>query len=333
MKEKNIVQLIKNKDIQGLKPVVLVYGNENLLKKQLINLFKEKTDKDIHILWGDETSLDEIEDIFSTGSLFSKGNIGFVIDADPFLESLNKKDIARLTNILNNILSSNNSIIFISNKEKIPSKEPYKSIVAIGDVVVSAKLTKKAFLISLKKKIQSIGKKIDDDTLKYLGEKLSYSLEYAKQEVEKLLIYISDKEKITKEDVDSIVTPKVEENIFSFVLSFFLKDKNSVKTLKNLLSTGYHPFEIQGLLLSYINKALLIYEFKDKGVSSEEAFLKAGIKHPAQKGTYQKIIQTLKKEDMINLLKGLYELENNQKIHFEDIEKKLEEFILGHINR
>ncbi len=331
MKEKNIVQLVKNRDIQTLGSVVFIYGTENLLKKQLIDILKEKSDKDIHIFWGDELEISELLEVFSGGSLFSAGNIAVIFEADAFLEKVSKKELQLLKSILEKVKSSSDSLVFVSNKEKVPSKEPYKSIVSAGDTVVSNKLTPKAFVMSLKKKIQSYGKGIDDDTVKYLAGKLKNSLEYAKQEVEKLILYVQDKEKIEKSDIDAIITPKLEENIFSFIADFFTKKKSAVFSLKNLLETGYHPFEIQGLILFYINKLLVVLSYMENGYTVEEGLDRAGIKHPAQKGIYKKILSVQSRDSLIELLKDLYNLEKSQKVYFEDIEKKLENFIVSHI--
>ncbi len=331
MKELNIVQLIKKQNIEDLDPIVFVYGSENLLKKQFVDILKKKTEKEIHILWGDEISLEDLNDVFSSGSLFSKGNLGIILESDSFLDKINKKDLERFKSILERIEKGNDQVVFITNKDKIPSKEPYKTIKEKADIVVSGKLTPKAFLISLKKKIEASGKSIDEETLKYLAKKLSYNLQYAKQEVEKLLLYTEGKKEIQKDDIDKVVVPKVEENIFSFITAFFSKEKKSLQMLKNLVSTGHHPFEIQSLIFNYANKMLLIYSEKEKGKSAEEAFNEAGIKHPAQKGTFKKILSYYKKKDVIDLIKELYQLEISQKVYFEDIEKKLEEFVIKRI--
>ncbi len=332
MKEISIVQIIKNKSLDFLKPVNIVYGSEHLLKKQLVQLIKEKTDKDIHILWGDETEIEEFYEIFSSGSLFSSGNIAIIFNADIFLDKIERKKREQFFRFLEKLSKEEkDSVIFILNKEKVPSKEPYKSIIKYAQIIVSNKLTQKAFLISLKKKIQNNGKKIDDETLKYLADKLKNSLEFAKQEVEKLLVYTEGKDEITKEDIDAVVTPKLEENIFSFVLSFLTGDKKSIKMLDNLLETGYHPFEIQALILSYLNKSLVLATAKDKGEPLKDAFEKVGIKHQMQQGVYKKILSFQTKENLINMIRDLYELEIKQKTQFEDIEKKLKEFILKEI--
>ncbi len=331
MKELNIVQLIKNKDFSSLKPVVFVFGNEPLLKKQFADILRKNTKKEVHTFWGDEISIEDLSQVFSSGSLFSEGNLCIVFESDNFLDRITKKELPALKSILDSLLPEKDQVVFISSKEKIPSKEPYKTVKEKASLVLSTRLTPKAFLISVKKKIENSGKKIDDETLKYLTKKLNNDLLYAKQEIEKLLVYTEGKKSVEKEDIDAVVIPRVEENVFSFLTSFFSKDRSSVKMLENLIQTGHHPFEIQSLILTYANKLLIIFEKKSHGVPLEEVFEQTGVKHPAQKGTFKKLISNTEKKEILNLVKELYNLELSQKVYYEDLEKKLENFVLNYV--
>ncbi|NPA53633.1 MAG: hypothetical protein GXO21_03085, partial [Aquificae bacterium] len=117
MKEKNITSFIKNKkQILDLKPVIAIYGNENFLKKQFISILRENSEKDFHILWGDETTLEDLENILSSGSLFSKGNTVVLLEADNFLDTLSKKEIEKLNLLLRSLNSPNNTLVFVLNK-------------------------------------------------------------------------------------------------------------------------------------------------------------------------------------------------------------------------
>ena len=141
MAEKNIIQLIKNFELDHLKPVVLIYGSEDFLKKQFVNKLKEKNK--VHILWGDEVSFTNLKDIFSSSALFSEGNIAVLFDFDAFLSRLTKEEQKNLPEFLERI-EKPDRLILVSKKEKIPSKEPFKSIKDLADIVFSHKLTTKA---------------------------------------------------------------------------------------------------------------------------------------------------------------------------------------------
>ncbi len=324
MAEKSIIQLIKNFDPKQLKPVVLIYGSEDFLKKQFVDRLKEKSK--VHILWGDEAGFVNLKDIFSSSALFSKGNTAVLFDFDAFLTKLNKDELKKLTEFLKKITKPDR-LILVSKKEKLPAKEPFKTIKDLADIIVSNRLTPKAFMISLKNKIEKNGKKIDEQTLKHLSSKLKNDLWYAKQEVEKLLIYASDKEIITKEDVDLVVTPKIDENIFLFLDRFFEKNPQALKMLKDLIDTSHHPFEVQSLILNQINRLLIFKTLTQKGSPPDKVLDQMKIKHPAVRGTLKKQASKVKTEDLVDMIKDLYETEKKQKVEYMDIFETFEEFV------
>jgi len=329
MAEKNIIQLIKNFDPDKLKPVVLIYGSEDFLKKQFVSRLKEKSR--VHLLWGDEVSFSNLRDIFSSSALFSKGNTAVLFDFDAFLSRLGKEENKNLPQFLERI-NRPDRLILVSKKEKLPAKEPYKSIKSVADVVASHRLTPKAFMISVKNKIEKNGKKIDDQALKYLASRLKNDLWYAKQEVEKLLIYASDKEKITQEDIELVVTPKVDENVFVFLDRFFEKDPQALKILKDLIDTSHHPFEIQSLILNQVNRLLIFKTLTQKGTPADKVLDQMKIKHPAMRGTIQKQASKVNTQELIDMVKDLYETEKKQKIEYTDIFRAVEEFVLKRVS-
>jgi len=331
MAEINIIQLIKNFSFEDLLPVNFVYGKEDLLKKQLVEKIKSLKGDNVHIFWGDETSIREIEEVFSSSSLFSEGNVAVLWDFESFLKGLKKDDTNRFLDILRRINSPDRFFI-IYQKDKLPLKEPFKSIKEIANIIVSPTLTPKAFVLSIKKKIEGNGKNIDDKTVLYLTSKFKNDLMYAKQEIEKLLIYVSDKDVITEEDIDKVVIPKIEENIFVFLNRFFTKDPKAVEIFINLIETTHHPFEVQSFILNQLNKLLIFRSLLDEGRSLDSVFSQLGIKHPAQKGIFQKISSVLTKEDMIRMIKELYNLEINQKINYRDIYESSIEYVLKMVN-
>jgi len=327
MKEENIIKLIKkDKNELELPSVIYIYGQENLLKKQFIDKFKS-SEKDFHFLWGDEINLSQLKDIFSSGALFSSGNIAVLWDIDSFISKLNKNQYQDFINILKEI-PQGDLLFIVSLKEKIPSKEPYKSITKIAQIINSPQLTPKAFELSVYKKIKNSGKEIDIEDLKYLVSKLPRNLYNTKQEIEKLLTYTANKEKIEKKDIDAVVVSKPETNIFVFQAQLLNKDINVLKTLKILIENGQHPFEIQSFVLNILNKILLYKSYIEKGIPKSEAFAKMKINYRPQQVAIDNASQIWTKKEIINAIKNLYETEISQKVYYENIEQKLEEFIL-----
>ncbi|WP_457623768.1 DNA polymerase III subunit delta [Persephonella sp.] len=331
MTEIKIVQLIKDFNINELQPVNLVFGKEELLKKQLSDKLKAVKGDDIHILWGDETSLNELEEIFSSSSLFSDGNVVVLWDFEGFLKNLKKDSQKKFLDLLRKI-NSPDRLFLMSDKEKFPSKEPYKSIKEFAGIIVSPPLSPKGFLLSIKKKIENSGKKIDEKSLLYLSKKFKNDLFYAKQEIEKLLNYVADKDEITIDDIDAVVIPKVEESVFVFIDKFFNRDSDAVKIFINLLETTHHPFEIQSLILNQLNKILVFKTLLEEGKPLESIYNQLNIKSPAQKGSVRKLASMLTKDEIINMIKKLYQLEIDQKVYYRDIYDSSVDYIIEMVN-
>jgi DNA polymerase-3 subunit delta len=328
MKEESVIKLLKSdiKDI-SLEPVIFIYGSEDLLKKQFIDKLKNKS-SNFHFLWGDETNLSQLTDIFSSGSLFSEGDTVVVWDIDTFISKFNKSQTEEFLKFLKSVKNPN-LLILISKKDKIPSKGIYKSIIETAFIINSPQLTPKAFEISVYKKLQREGKEISIEDLKYLISILPNNLYNTKQEIEKLLIYTADKKQITKEDIDAVITTKPQVNIFVFQNQFLKKDINAIKTFQRLVEEGQHPFEIQSFVLNILNKLLYLKTLIENKTPKAVAFSKAGINYKPQQTVMENALNVWNKNDIIKAIIKLYETEKFQKVYYEDLQKKFEEYLLN----
>jgi DNA polymerase-3 subunit delta len=328
MSEIKASQLLKEFNLSQLKPVLIIYGDEYLTKALVVEKFKSVLP--IKVYWGDELDYTSFRNHLFSKDLFSSSKAIVVRDFEAFTDKLKKDELKQIVEDIKNIKLPDR-LILVVNLEKL--EEPYKSLLKLDnvDVVISKKLTFQGFLTSLKNKLTKEGKAISDENLKYLASLLNNDLTIAKNEVEKLLLYVGDKKEITKEDIDAVVTPVFEENVFNFLDKFFKKDISALKIFINLLNNGVHPFEIQSLILSQLEKALQTKILIEAGNSLEEALNKAGISHPLQKSNISNILKSLSKEEMVKLLNNLYNLEVAQKIYYQDINETSKEFILNFV--
>ncbi|NPA51834.1 MAG: DNA polymerase III subunit delta [Aquificae bacterium] len=326
-KEQNLIKLIKNFNIEDLDTINLVYGKENFLKKQLVEKIKTQKNSGFHFFWGDDLQIPQLKDVFSNSSLFSSGDIVIIWDINQFIQKLSKKQLEEFLELLNTVTPPD-KLVLVSLQEKIPKKEPYKTILEKANIYTAPSLSSKAFMVSVKKKIEKEGLKIDDDTLLYLLSKLKKDLYHAKQEIEKLIIYTKEKKSIEKTDIDQIVYPKIEENVFSFIDKFFKKEEEVLEIFQALIQTSHHPFEIQSMILTYANRLLMIKTMQKQNIPHENIFQKLGINHPFMKTNLKKLAQNLEENQLIDLIRELYELEIKQKVRFEEPSTSFEEFLI-----
>ncbi len=319
-------QLIKDFKLEQLKPVVIIYGNEPLLKSLILEKIKNLAD--LKVLWGDEIDYKIFKNEIFSKNLFSIDKFLVVRNFDSLIEKIKKEEILKDLESI----KLPNRFFLLTNIEKIDT-EPFKSLSKSDNItfVNAVRLSQDAFIKSLKSKFQKESKTISDENLKYLASLLSNNLQIAKNEIEKLLLYTVDKEEITKEDIDNVITPVFEENVFNFLNKFFNKEKEALIIFLNLVETSVHPFEIQSLILSYVEKALNLKVLIEEGNSLEDAFSKVGIYSQIQKITFSKILKIYSKEDLVKMIKKLYKLEITQKVFYNDIIQTSTEFILSNI--
>ena len=328
MNEIKIQQLLKEFNLSNLKPLILIYGNEELTKGLFLEKVKSITPSTV--FWGDSLDFKTLLNELGTKSLFQTERTVIVRNFDEFVNNLKKDEIKLFLETLKKVILPTR-FIMVCSFDKIPSSEPYKTIVSLSDILVSSKLTPSGFYTSIKNKLSREGKKISEEDLKYLVSLLNNDLTLAKNEIEKLLLYTADKDTITKEDIDAVITPKFEDNVFIFLSQFFKKDKTALKILLNLIENGSHPFEIQSLILYQLEKTLYFKSLIDKGIDQEEAFKTVGITAPIQKANILNILKILNDEDLERLIKGLYNLEIQQKVFFQDPVEKLTEFVIKNL--
>ncbi|MCX7760038.1 MAG: DNA polymerase III subunit delta [Hydrogenothermaceae bacterium] len=317
-------QFIKELDIKSLKNVIVVFGNDQLLKSMVLD--KIKTSLTPVIFWGDEVSYDTVLTQLKVQSLFGEKPSVVVKNASDFISNLSKEQIKEFLEILRNI--KNQKIILIFSEDQLPQKEPYKSLVGMADLITCAKLTKPAFISSLKKKVENENLKIEDRDLEYLANLLNYDLTIAKPEVEKLILYCKDTGRISREDIDNIITSSSENSIFEFLEMFFKRDKEVITLYDKLIEKSFHPFQIQTFLVNHLEKVLYYKILTANGVSNEEALSKVGVYSPVQKNNIIRHSKFMAVDELKEILKMLYTLEINQKVFYKDIELEAKNFLI-----
>lgn len=321
-------QFIKEPNIQALKNVLIISGNDDLLKDLVLDKVKEVNPT--FTVWGDEVQFAELLNHLKTKSLFGVQPWVVVRDAGQFVSGLKKDEAQQLLNHLKQL--KDQKVVFVLREAEVPKTDFYKKLSEIADIILCQKLTKQAFLTSLKKKIEREGLKIDEETLVYLANLLNFDLTVAKQEVEKLVVYCRDSGFISKEDVDNLIVSVSESNVFEFLEKFFSKDKDAIMLAKKLMEKDTHPFQIQTFLINQIEKIFYFKVLVAAGVSFEEAFSRIKVASSIQKVNVQKFSKMLSVDELKRLIRLLYQVEINQKVYYKDIEKEFLNFLVFTVN-
>ena len=274
----------------------LIYGLENYLIDEKIKEIKVKTKVEEDNIITYDLSNDSIESVLveaSTVSMFSDKKL-IICDNAFFLtanKSLSEEELDDLTKYLENSFEDV-YLIFIVRDEKVDSRKKItKLITKISKVFDCNKIESYKLSNYISDYIRDKGYSISSSTVELIISKVGYELSNIIKELDKMFIYKGEDKKITKEDVEDVITNNLEKNIFELTNAIVNREKDKINTIYNqLIKSGEDPIK---LIVTLSNQFRLIIQVKlmRSGGYSEKEIVTTLKEHPyrinlAMKSTY-----------------------------------------------
>ena len=290
----------------------LIYGLENYLIDEKIKEIKDKTKVEEDNIITYDLSNDSIESVLveaSTVSMFSDKKL-IICDNAFFLtanKSLSEEELDDLTKYLENSFEDV-YLIFIVRDEKVDSRKKItKLITKVSKVFDCNKIESYKLSNYISDYIRDKGYSISSSTVELIISKVGYELSNIIKELDKMFIYKGEDKKITKEDVEDVITNNLEKNIFELTNAIVNREKDKINTIYNqLIKSGEDPIK---LIVTLSNQFRLIIQVKlmRSGGYSEKEIVTTLKEHPyrinlAMKSTYNI-------EDIKNILLKLSNLD------------------------
>ncbi|MCT4396786.1 DNA polymerase III subunit delta [Periweissella beninensis] len=150
---------------------------------------------------------------------------------------------------------------------------------------------------------------IDNNALDLLIQRTNGDLSNMMQEVSKLRVYCYGKTKITRHDVDKVVTKSLSENVFDLVNAVLAnKITDAISLYRELRANGEEPLKMNALLLSQFRLILQVKGLITKVRSEKELATKLKV-HPYRVKLANKIAQKFKFKDLIAVYLGVLNIE------------------------
>ncbi len=223
-----------------------------------------------------ETSLDEIIDSASYGSLFDYHKNIIVKNADFFGSvKLNDKEKNKLVKYLDNPNPDVN-IIFVTYNSIDKRKEIVKKV---GENIIILTAPKGYDLINYTKLlINKYGFLMNDEEVKYLISASLNSWDLINNEVEKLSLLFESNSKISMKDLQNIVCSNAKDNEFKFVDAVVNKDGGEAfDYLKDLLLLKVDPLKLFNLLTREYRLILMYQILYNKNYSRNDMIKELGV--------------------------------------------------------
>ena len=269
-------QLIQDLKNHTYKPMYLLYGEEDYLRKQYRDKLREALTApddtmNYHYYEGKDINTAEIIDLAETMPFFADKRVIILENS-----GLCKSGGDALAEYLKQPAES--AVLILVENQIDKRSKLFKVIKEQGracEFQVQNEQTLKRWLASLAKQDN---KKISEATAEYFLEKTGTDMANIRTEWEKLICYSLDKEIIEIQDIDAICTQRVSNRIFDMVSAIAEKrQQEALDMYHDLLTLKEPPMGILALIARQFNLMLQVKELQQKGLNGRQIGDKVGL--------------------------------------------------------
>ncbi len=252
----------------NLKPVYLIYGEDNYLIDNYIEEFLKKI-PDSHTVYlddGEEDFLKKLNKSITTIPLMSNKRV-IISNCNKYFTAAQKND-KLLRKILNKL--NDQVVLLIIVKGKIN-----KRLGVVNDIKKAGKLINlkppryKQLDKWIRERFKEQGKTIDSKSLKLLEHLFNNQLQRLDSEIEKICVYNINKKNLNYNDIKDVVSKDrmlADNVIFSFVDALCMRQKKkALILLKEMLKDGEVPLRILANIVWQMKLLIQVKELKEKG--------------------------------------------------------------------
>ncbi len=302
-----IKEHIKNNQF---KPVYLLYGAEDYLKKLYQNKLKqgiigEGDDLNFSMFEGKGIDISEVTGIAQTLPFFSERRLILIRDSG-FLKSAND-----LAEVLKEMPETTHIVFVESEIDK--RNRLYKAIKDRGYISEMNGMDERNLKLWVSSLLSKEGKKITEQAVTYLLNKSGTDMKNLENEIEKLVCYSYNREVVGIEDIDAVCTTLITGKIFQMIDAIGAGKQNEALNLYyDLLALREKPMSILFLLTRHFNILLQVKELVKNGHSNSEIASKAGIP-PFTISKYQAQAKNFKRKKLVEILENCTDVEEQVK--------------------
>jgi DNA polymerase-3 subunit delta len=277
-----------------LAPIYLFYGEEGYLREQAVRRFieffasDEEDDFNCELIDGETTEPAEIVALAETVPFFSdkrlvivknpwffrakagdKGTTSAGTGKKPKKESTSNQENL-LLNYLGNPLTST-CLIFTTGELPDKRRKLFKSIKKNGRTIEFTYLKKGDINRWLHQKGRERGKEIEKGAAEFLIDAVGPSLHNLHNELEKLCSFTAGGQDIKLVDVEQLVTPLLEDNIFAVVDAIgHQRSWEALRGIKELLAAKEPPLRLLSMIARQFRLLLQVRDLTDRGYVPRE---------------------------------------------------------------
>ncbi len=321
-------QITQDIENRSFKRCYLLYGDEDYLRKQ----YKDKLVKalcpdgdtmNFNRYEGKDIDIDRVIDQAETMPFFADKRL-ILIEDSGFCKSGGEK----LADYLGD--SSPDTVIILNESAVDKRSRLFKAAGSNGRAVEFTRQSEETLKKWILGRVRKEKKNIDARALENFLEKTGDDMMTINNELEKLFSYVMNKDTITADDVDRIITVSTSSKVFDMIAA--MAEKKQSKALDmyhDLLVHKETPFGILALITRQFNMMLQVYELKDDGHSSSHIAKAVGIP-PFVEAKYEKQLKNFTYSRLRKALRDCAAADEAVKIKGMNPELSVELLIIEH---
>lgn len=237
--------------------IILLYGEDTYRQKEKMKEImeehrqKHKSGLNLRYLEGKTTSFDDLRNEVLGISMFKEKKL--VVIMDPFSSSKLKEDLLEK----GEAFASSENVLLLVEQSKILKKDKFLAFVEKnGKVQEFESLAGVKLKNWIKKEIEEKGGEIEEPALEKMIEYIGSDLWRMENEIMKLVSYSKN---ISEKNIDLLIRPSHETNIFDTVDAIAVKDKKKAMNLiKSHIEKGESAIYILAMIASQIRNILSV---------------------------------------------------------------------------
>lgn len=287
--------------------VYLLYGEEAYLKKQYRDKLRNgmiSPDDTMNYAYyeGKGVNVKEIIDLAETLPFFAERRLIILEDTGFF-----KNAAPELSEYIKEMPDSTNMIFVESEVDK--RSKLYKAVQNKGRVIELSRQDEGTLLRWISGSVKREGKQITEGAARHFLAKVGTDMENIQKELEKLFCYTLEKDAISIEDIETICTTQITNQIFDMVNA--VAEKSQRKALDyyyDLLALKEPPMRILFLLTRQFKLLLEVKELDKKGFARKDIASLTGLM-PFVVGKYQEQARSFSRKELRAIMEESVDIE------------------------
>jgi len=255
------------------KDIYLFYGEEDFLKDYYYKAFKKEIITSNELLnfdafEGNKIDIDKLMQAIETLPFMSEKKLVLVKNSE-FFKAGNKDKAEKLVEFFEKY-NYDTVVIFVEQKVDKRNKF-YKTVVSKG-YSVELKQQKENDLIEwVYKIIKKEKREIDKKDAMHIIRVVGTDMRLLKSNIEKVVDYKDEGERITVEDIENVCTKSTESKVFDLVKHMSYKNsKDALKVYESLLYYNESPFMVLSLIARQFKLLMQVKYYKSTGMMQKD---------------------------------------------------------------